>query len=78
MQFADDDEPLPLRLFSIFEKSDDGWKMIALQESVAIDKPGVGANFKKVAAPEVKAEEPPKPSPKPKAEDKPKKKKKKR
>ena len=36
--------PLPLRLFSVFEKTDDDWKMIALQESLAVDEPGAGAN----------------------------------
>jgi ketosteroid isomerase-like protein len=75
VRFADDDEPLPLRLFSVFEKNEGKWTMIALQESLAIDEPGVGANFKKVTPPAVKAEEPP---PKPKEEDKPKKKKKKK
>jgi ketosteroid isomerase-like protein len=70
VRFADDDEPLPLRLFSVFEKTEGKWTMIALQESLAFDEPGVGANFKKVTPPAVKAEEPP---PKPKDEDKPKK-----
>jgi ketosteroid isomerase-like protein len=76
VRFADDDEPLPLRLFSVFEKNEGQWKMIALQESLALDEPGVGANFKKVTPPSVKAEEPP---PKPKEEEaKPTKKKKKK
>lgn len=78
VRFADDKEDegvgLPLRLFSVFEKTKDGWSMISLQESVAIDQPGQGASFKKISAPAVKAEEPP-PPPK---EDKPKKKKKKK
>lgn len=73
VRFADDDEPLPLRLFSVFEKTDGKWTMIALQESLAVDEPGVGANFKKVTPPGVKEEEPP---PKPKEDDKAKKKKK--
>jgi ketosteroid isomerase-like protein len=67
VRFADDDDPLPLRLFAVFEKSDGKWQMIALQESLALDEPGVGANFKKVKAPGVKEEEPP---PKPKEEPK--------
>jgi ketosteroid isomerase-like protein len=67
VRFADDDDPLPLRLFSVFEKSDGKWKMIALQESLALDEPGVGANFKKVKAPGVKEVEPP---PKAKEEEK--------
>jgi ketosteroid isomerase-like protein len=78
VRFADDDDPLPLRLFCVFEKSEGKWQMIALQESLALDEPGVGANFKKVKAPGVKEEEPP---PKPKEEEKkpaPKKKKKKK
>ncbi len=69
VRFADDDDPIPLRLFSVFEKSDGKWTMIALQESLALDEPGIGANFKKVTPPGVK-EEPPPP---PKAEEKPKK-----
>ncbi|HEX5063391.1 MAG TPA: nuclear transport factor 2 family protein [Kofleriaceae bacterium] len=67
VRFADDDEPLPLRLFSVFEKTDGKWTMIALQESLALDEPGIGANFKKVTPPSVKEEEPP---PKPKEEPK--------
>jgi ketosteroid isomerase-like protein len=78
VQFSDgkDDEaaPLPLRLFSVFEKTKDGWSMISLQESVALDEPGQGASFKKIGAPAVK-EEPPPPPPK---EEKPAKKKKKK
>ena len=77
VRFEDDeDQPLPLRLFSVFEKSGSDWKMIALQESLAIDEPGQGATLMKIAAPG-KTEEPP-PPPKPKPEDKPKKKKKKK
>jgi len=79
VRFADDDEPLPLRLFSVFEKTDGKWTMIALQESLALDEPGVGANFKKVTPPSVKAEEPPpKPKDEPKKTTKKKKKKKKK
>lgn len=75
VQFADDDEPLPLRLFGIYEKSGDGWTLLALQESLAVDEPGVGANFKKITPPAVKAEAPPPPPPK---KDEPKKRKKKK
>ncbi len=74
VQFADDDDPLPLRLFGIYERADGDWKLIAMQEAVALDEPGIGANFRKITPPPVKAEAPPPP----KAEDKPKKKKKKR
>jgi ketosteroid isomerase-like protein len=76
VQFADEDDPLPLRLFSIYEKAGSEWKMIALQEAVAVDEPGVGANFRKITPPAIKADEPP--PPKPKTDDKPKKKKKKK
>jgi ketosteroid isomerase-like protein len=51
VRFEDNDDPLPLRVFAIFERSADSWTMIALQESLALDEPGVGANFKKVVAP---------------------------
>jgi ketosteroid isomerase-like protein len=70
VRFADDDEPLPLRLFAIFEKSEGAWSMIALQESLALDEPGIGANFKKVTPPAVKQDEPP---PQPREDEKPKK-----
>jgi len=75
VRFEDDDDPLPLRLFSIFEKTDGAWTMITLQESLAIDEPGQGASFKKVEPPAVKKEEPP---PTPKTDEKPKKKQKKK
>ena len=79
VRFAEDKENevvgLPLRLFSVFEKTKDGWSMISLQESLALDEPGQGASFKKIGAPAVKEEPPPPPPPK---EDKPKKKKKKK
>lgn len=74
VRFADDDEPLPLRVFAVYEKTAGEWKMIALQESLAVDAPGVGAPFKKVVAPALpKVEEPPK-----KPDDTPPKKKKKK
>jgi ketosteroid isomerase-like protein len=75
VRFADDDEPLPLRLFAVFEKNEGKWTMIALQESLALDEPGIGANFKKVTPPGVKEEEPP---PKKEEEKKPAPKKKKK
>lgn len=81
VRFADDKEndgaPLPLRLFSVFEKSKDGWSMISLQESVALDEPGQGASFKKITAPAVKEEPPPPPKDDKPVEKKKKKKKKK-
>jgi len=51
VQFEDDTDPLPLRVFAVFEKSDSDWRMIALQESLAVDEPGQGAQFKTVIAP---------------------------
>ncbi len=51
VRFEDDVDPIPLRVFAVFEKHDTEWKLIALQESVAVDAPGSGASFKKVAAP---------------------------
>ncbi|HUS31915.1 MAG TPA: nuclear transport factor 2 family protein [Kofleriaceae bacterium] len=76
VRFEDnEDQPLPLRLFGVYEKAGSDWKLISLQESLAIDEPGQGASFKKIAAPAVKQDEPP---PKPKTEDKPKKKTKKK
>ena len=74
VQFADDEEPLPLRLFGIYERAGVDWKLVAFQESLAVDEPGVGANFKKITPPAVKVEEAPPPPPK----DEPKKKKKKK
>jgi hypothetical protein len=67
VQFSDDDDPLPLRLFGIFERTSSGWTLVALQEALALDEPGVGANFRKVTPPPIKAEAPPPP----KAEDTP-------
>jgi ketosteroid isomerase-like protein len=81
VQFADDDDPLPMRAFTVFEKNGAEWKMIALQETLAFDEPGVGAPFKKVVAPvgaakpepaPAKPADPP-PAKKPKKKKKPKK-----
>ena len=54
-----DEEPLPLRVFAVFEKNGEGWKMILLQESVALDEPGAGASFVKILPPAPKPPEPP-------------------
>jgi ketosteroid isomerase-like protein len=54
---GDGQDPLPLRAFAIFERAGDNWKMIALQESAAVDAPGSGTAWKKIV--------PPKPEPKP-------------
>jgi ketosteroid isomerase-like protein len=77
VQFADDVDPLPLRLFAVYEKADNDWKLIALQESAAVDAPGAGVNFRKVTPPALaKAAEPPKPAETPAPKKKHKKKKK--
>ncbi|MDX2094002.1 MAG: nuclear transport factor 2 family protein [Kofleriaceae bacterium] len=52
------EEPLPLRVFAVFEKSEVGWKMIALHEALALDEPGAGAEFVKILPPAVKEPEP--------------------
>lgn len=54
-----DEEPLPLRAFAVFEKTGDGWKLIVLQEALAIDEPGAGASFVKILPPAPKPPEPP-------------------
>jgi hypothetical protein len=74
VQFADDDDPLPLRLFAVYERTGSGWQLIALQEALAIDEPGAGANFKKITPPAVKEEPPPPPKDEPKKKKKKKKK----
>jgi len=76
VQFADDDDPLPLRDFAVFEKAGGDWKLIALQESLAFDEAGAGASYRKTVPPAgaKPAEAPPPPPP----ADKPKKKKKKK
>ncbi|MGE0547824.1 MAG: nuclear transport factor 2 family protein [Kofleriaceae bacterium] len=73
-----DEEPLPLRVFAVFEKDDDKWKMIALQESVALDEPGAGASFVKILPPEPKPPEPPPAAEEPQKQTKAKKSKKKK
>jgi hypothetical protein len=78
VRFEDDeDQPLPMRLFGVYEKADNEWRLIALQEALAIDEPGQGASFKKISAPG-KVEEPAPPKKPEKSDDKPKKKKKKK
>jgi len=75
VQFADDDDPLPLRDFAVFEKTGGDWKLIALQESLAFDAPGAGTSYRKTAPP---AGAKPAEAPPPPPADKPKKKKKKK
>ncbi len=75
-------DPLPLRAFAVFEKSGDGWKLVALHESLAIDEPGAGAPFKKIVPPKLPEKKPDVIEEAPKVEkaakDEPKKKKKKK
>ena len=54
-----DEDPLPLRAFAVFEKDGDNWKLIALQESLALDTAGSGESFVKVLPPALKPPEPP-------------------
>ncbi|HUJ57423.1 MAG TPA: nuclear transport factor 2 family protein [Kofleriaceae bacterium] len=57
VKFDDLDEPLPLRVFLVFEKAGADWKLIALHESLALDAPGAATALKKIAPPpEPKAE----------------------
>src|SRR5262249_33446546 len=53
---ADGEDPLPLRIFAVYERDGAAWKLIVLHESVAIDQPGSGAAFKKIVPPAPKAE----------------------
>jgi SnoaL-like domain len=51
VRFEDDVDPIPLRVFAVFEKHDAEWKLIALHESVTIDAPGSATGFKKFTLP---------------------------
>jgi len=57
---ADAEEPMPLRIFAVYEKDGAGWKMIALHEALALDEPGSGTAWKKILPP---APAPPPPEP---------------
>ena len=76
VRFSDDDEPLPLRAFAVFEKHGGDFTLIALHESISIDAPGAGTALKKTQPPLVAKKDEAKPA----ATDdaKPKKKKKKK
>jgi ketosteroid isomerase-like protein len=68
---ADDEAPLPLRIFAVYDKDGPGpgWKLIALHEALAFDEPGSGTAFKKILPPAPPQPEPPKAEPdKPAAE----------
>jgi len=60
---ADDEDPMPLRIFAVYEKDGAGWKMIALHEALAFGEPGAGAPFKKILPPAPPPPEPPKVEP---------------
>jgi ketosteroid isomerase-like protein len=59
---ADDEEPMPLRVFAVYENDGGAWNLIALHEALAVDAPGSGTPFKKIVPP---ALEPPEPPPEP-------------
>lgn len=69
VRFEDDTDPLPLRVFAVYEKTETDWKLIALQESLAVDEPGQGAPYKKIVAPALP--KPPEAAPPPPDEAKP-------
>jgi ketosteroid isomerase-like protein len=48
---ADGEDPLPLRIFAVYEREGAAWKLIVLHEAVAIDEPGSGTPFKKIVPP---------------------------
>jgi ketosteroid isomerase-like protein len=60
---ADDEDPMPLRIFAVYEKEGADWKMIALHEALAFGQPGSGAPFKKIVPPVPSPPEPPRAAP---------------
>jgi hypothetical protein len=46
-------ETMPLRVFAVYARHGDAWKLCALQESVAFEAAGAGARYRKVAPPVV-------------------------
>lgn len=58
---ADDEDVTPLRVFAIYENAGGQWKLTALHEALAIDEPGAGVAFKKIAPPVPVAAPPPPP-----------------
>ncbi len=54
---SDDEPPTPLRAFAVFQRLHGDWKMIALQESIAVDQPGTGKAYEK-AVPALPEEKP--------------------
>jgi ketosteroid isomerase-like protein len=66
---ADDEDPLPLRIFAVYEKAGAGWTLVVLHEALAVDAPGSGAAFKKALPPAPPPPEPPRLAPTDKAAD---------
>jgi hypothetical protein len=58
VHFEDDETPMPMRVFAIFERAGDDWKMLALHEAVALSEPNAGAGFKKIQLPAAPATTP--------------------
>jgi ketosteroid isomerase-like protein len=48
---ADGEDPMPLRIFAVYEKDRTVWRMILLHEALALDEPGSGAAYKKILPP---------------------------
>jgi ketosteroid isomerase-like protein len=48
---ADDEDPMPLRIFTVYERDGADWKMTALHEALAFGEPGSGTPFKKILPP---------------------------
>jgi hypothetical protein len=57
-------EMLPLRMFAVYARRGDAWKLCALQEAVAIDAPGAGAKYKAMMPAAAPASAPPDAAPK--------------
>jgi ketosteroid isomerase-like protein len=68
---ADDEDPMPLRVFAVYERDGAGWRLIALHEALAFGEPGAGAPFKKVLPPAPPPPEPPRAEPADKKPDAP-------
>lgn len=57
VRFADKEEPLPMRLFAIYTRTGNAWKLAVQHETIAIDEAGAGAGYRKIPAPPI-VEEP--------------------
>ncbi|MCX5741070.1 MAG: hypothetical protein NT062_01070 [Proteobacteria bacterium] len=56
VQFADREEPLPLRVFAVYAHTDAGWRLAAYHETLAIGDAGIGAAYRKIGAPPLPVE----------------------